>query len=446
MTDMKTKVTITTTELLLLREHLQSPAQREEEYASKCAQEQAELEEAMAKLETDLDWVDRQEKELLRAGHDPASSRYQADDERASIYASQAALKEAAAARVLEFAPKDPLDPLPERIEALSDELKRLIASVVVKDGEGWRLSKDVLKWVSASDATDLPRHIQASIIRGEREFQGLPIGSDGFGYLPNGTLYTEHVADALELTFVCDTNPKHWLIAARDNHNPLYLTNAVGGRGEPIIPPSHRKHSLADLAPSSRSPIPVQQQAAVFDILKALPLDLRGLMMIGPPGGGKTTYAAVLVKDTATLRLADAQKQKGTDVEHELCIWRIRADEWIEAVYMWKHRDWDDKSVREPAVTIASIREACNRTGLRPIIWVEEIDKLQPTKKQLAIFNSLIDSVYELEGLIIATGNGSLESLTEALGEATTRRITGEYDNPDLFMTLDFNKLTRAR
>ena len=286
----------------------------------------------------------------------------------------------------------------------------------------------------------------EAAIIRREMEFEGYTSWADGWGCRTDGVFYSLHTSYLAEVTLLEDETSKHWLIAARENHDPSYLTRRSGGYGEPIIPKSHIKHSLATLKPSSHSPISEAKQRAIFDILKGLPEKLRGLLMVGPSGCGKTTYASVLVKDHATLRLDVEQTNKGLEQDHELCIFRLRADEWMEQMYAWKYRDFDDKSVCEPAVTIASLREACHQTGWSPIIWVEEIDKLVPTKKQLSIFNSLVDAAYELEGLIIATGNGTVEALTETFGEATMRRITGEYDDPALFKTLDFNKLACTR
>ena len=120
-------------------------------------------------------------------------------------------------------------------------------------------------------------------------------------------------------------------------------------------------------------------------------------------------------------------------------CIARLQKQGYIRVF-----RSFDGPKVRRPAMTVDSIRRATSSSDFGPIVWLDEIDKLQPTAKQSAMLNSLVDVVYELYGCFITTGNETYDQLEAALGESTYRRLVGTNDNPDHYLKMDFNKLKR--
>ena len=124
---------------------------------------------------------------------------------------------------------------------------------------------------------------------------------------------------------------------------------------------------------------------------------------------------------------------------DHELCVWRIKANEWVTENQAWLYRDFNDENLEPPTVSIRNIEWATEETGLRPILWLEEIDKFSATKSRLDMLNSLIDAVYEKHGLIIVTTNMTRDALRKHIGGASYRRISGENDDPAKFAIWDF-------
>jgi hypothetical protein len=99
---------------------------------------------------------------------------------------------------------------------------------------------------------------------------------------------------------------------------------------------------------------------------------------------------------------------------------------------------------VKPPDVSVEDIEDSCEETGLRPIVWLEELDKFSATKNRLDLLNSLVDGVYEKKGLVIVTTNLTRPELLDHLGEATYRRIAGTIDDPQDFAIWDFFEVTK--
>jgi hypothetical protein len=68
-----------------------------------------------------------------------------------------------------------------------------------------------------------------------------------------------------------------------------------------------------------------------------------------------------------------------------------------------WATRDWRDKEngATHPELTVDDLHEVCRRNGRSPVLWLEELDKIQPTDRRRNLIDSLVDAIYELDGMV---------------------------------------------
>ncbi len=330
------------------------------------------------------------------------------------------------------------LRPLPSQLADLTLTQREGLAEAVTFDGIKLSYGENWSGVPGPAVRSERERAIDAGIIRGEIDFPERAHGVDCLGTHCGGALFV--VVRNEELGLQAEINlsgHRHPLVRARAAHDPEYLT----GRDRTLLSPRHIKHSLHSMVPWSPSPVPRDKQQAVIDRVRTLTPYLDGWSLLGPPGTSKTALVSAWIKDELTLRYASGDAKR-TIHGYELCVWKTRFDDWIEEMYKWKYREHDDVTTPEPALTAQKVRDACRGGTLRPIVWIEEVDKLVPTPKQLNLFNSLIDSIYELEGMLIVTGNGTLASLSSKLDDSTVRRFSGDADDSAKFLRMDLSSL----
>jgi hypothetical protein len=127
-----------------------------------------------------------------------------------------------------------------------------------------------------------------------------------------------------------------------------------------------------------------------------------------------------------------------------KLNYWRVKVPKWIQDTEAFKNKDFGDQSVPEPELTPHAIEVATSSTGLAPILWMEELDKIGPTEPRLRYLYSLIDAVYESGGTIISTSNMKPGELKKHLGEPIYRRLSGENDPDGTYLVWDFWKMEK--
>ncbi len=218
-------------------------------------------------------------------------------------------------------------------------------------------------------------------------------------------------------------------------------------------VPEAYRRHRRHTLEPYSQSPVPVaHQRSAIMN----LPSDLRrlqGLLMVGPAGTCKTTYAAVSILDTLTLRASRMLTvggifktgQWGWSCEpKDLGFFRVKVPDWLDELHAYDTRDFEAwPPINPPSVTTKLIQQTHER--FPPILWIEEIDKYAHTTTRRNSLYRLVDAVYERGGTLIVTSNMNLEELREHLGDAIYRRITGCNDDPEKYMIFDLFQAVAA-
>ena len=102
-----------------------------------------------------------------------------------------------------------------------------------------------------------------------------------------------------------------------------------------------------------------------------------------------------------------------------------------------YEFRDFGSEIIA-PDVTTSMVERATSKTGVPPILWLEELDKFVPTENRLRNLYTLIDMVYECNGTIVSTANKSLPALRKLLGGPIYRRLTGENDDPEGYVVYD--------
>lgn len=226
-------------------------------------------------------------------------------------------------------------------------------------------------------------------------------------------------------LEIVLNDRITHPSCLGRKLWSPDFLTD--------LIPPSHIHHRSGSLRSTDRSPIPRTHQQEWIQRLPASASDLRGWLIVGPAGSSKTTYVAAALVDMLTTRLVGYGLQKA-----DLNYYRLKVPQWLSSMEAWETRDFGDKAVAPPKLTPSVIEDETDRTGVPPILWLEELDKFNPTQPRLRNLYTLVDAVYEASGTIISTANDKLPELRKRLTDPIYRRLSGIYDPPGQYLVFD--------
>lgn len=262
-----------------------------------------------------------------------------------------------------------------------------------------------------------------AGIIRREIQYRGRQYGEAL--YDEEGQLHTRLECDGFLFDVISDEGQIDPIVTARDGFDDGEILR--------IIPRSHLNVSLHSIGLWEKSPTSPLLQAKQIEAIKNLPNDLRSWVILGPWGTSKTAFVSVWLKDEITFRQA-------INPDSEPCVWRIKANEWLAQNLDWTTRDFDDHEAQPPDLSVSAIESACAESGSRPILWVEEFDKFSPSPQRRNLMDSLVDAIYELDGMIIVTTNFKRDDLKKYVGGATYRRITGENDADGRFAVWSFH------
>jgi hypothetical protein len=111
--------------------------------------------------------------------------------------------------------------------------------------------------------------------------------------------------------------------------------------------------------------------------------------------------------------------------------VWRINLNDWLDRYLAWRTRDYDDSTIQRTHLTAQDIASTCAEWELRPVVWIEELDKFQPTPTNKNWVHTLVDQVYLMDGLIVATTNTPLPTLRTLLGEGIVGSPDGSREWP---------------
>ena len=325
---------------------------------------------------------------------------------------------------------------LPECVRNLSEDQRQalLLLKSWKREGNPWAID-----FTPEGDQVpgDVPRRTYLAGIRGEIT---LPTnGPDDKGYCWDGEMrcYSTFMHPLLEIEVTL-----YWTkVKTEENRRNRYDASYV----KAVITDSRYltpDHSLHALKPWRHSRIPEAVQASYLERLDKLPSDLEGLLIHGAPGGGKTTWVCAYLRDGITLRLIDAQEKAGEyHSKQHLNVYRVHVGNWSRQMLTWITRDFDtDRDVKLPSVMPETIADS--ESDYRPVLWLEELDKITGKKRVTDDLLALVDAVYARSGLVIATSNYTKSKLRDLVGDAVLSRITGEdRDDPDKFLEWDLHK-----
>ena len=142
-------------------------------------------------------------------------------------------------------------------------------------------------------------------------------------------------------------------------------------------------------------------------------------------------------------------------DYRDDVTIFRIKVVDWLAEVQRADTVSFSDREGREDEepwerkrrlqreekarpLSPESIRKKVALVGTAPILWLDEIDKYVPTVTRTNYLLRLVDSVYELNGTIIASANLTMLDLEQHMGEAMFRRVKGSYEEEGIYTTMD--------
>lgn len=200
------------------------------------------------------------------------------------------------------------------------------------------------------------------------------------------------------------------------------------------MVPPRYRSVRLRTLKPTKLSRMPLEQQEVYILALKENPDD--SYLLCGPSGYG-TTYLTALLSRALSL-WADRKYQDST---LPMAVFRVRAQTLMEELTAWETRKgslvhnpetghMEEAQTKIPTVTADTIR-AVVKAGLRPSLFLEELDKISISAYKLSKLFDILDTVYEANGQIVITSNMNrleLETyLGDRIGPTIIRRVTPE-------------------
>jgi hypothetical protein len=185
------------------------------------------------------------------------------------------------------------------------------------------------------------------------------------------------------------------------------------------VVPERFRWVKLDTLQVYPELRTPERFQKAILQTLRKNPTD--SYLFTGPAGTGKTTLSTALYRH-AIYAWSREVWQTGKTTE---AVWRtslnrlMRQFHFQEIGQAVEQRDLNGQIYREaetPAVTVQAVQAAIN-AGYRPCLFLEELDKFNPTEFKSNILLDLVNLVYEAKGQIVATSNRSAAELDQMLG-----------------------------
>lgn len=337
-------------------------------------------------------------------------------------------------------------DNLPEDVLNLPDE---------VKDDLDLLASQQIAPW-TYSPAPEGPGTKEAlyesyeatSVFLGYRPIPSYVEIGNHFGRDDDGSayFYARHPS-GVEVCFIQDVTNSY--CKARMNCAENNLSEWI----DAIVPKNHRlikgtnqyltRDTIKPWAPTARTPISVERQQSRIDkYLRSWCLDeQRSILLYGDYNTSKTTFAAAFITDTITHRAAYTLRE-----DFHPCVWYITLQEWLDANWAWKTRDFEDRSVQRPHATPEEVESTSKRMGFRPVLWIEEFDKGSITAKSKDLVHTLINRVYSMDGCIVTTSNSSLKDLYAKFGMGIMGRLDGSRDGEEHFACLNFSAPKAAK
>ena len=186
-------------------------------------------------------------------------------------------------------------------------------------------------------------------------------------------------------------------------------------------VPERFRGVRLETIVPSSVSRLPLAKAQAILDRLRKYPE--KSYLFWGEAATSKTHFMTGLYSDRVWHWCQ--QPRGGIDFP----VIRVQTATLLEEILAWS---FDRSKAPRPTTTAARIADI-GRLGQKPSLFLDEIDKFNPTEARKDRLLEVINAVYEANGQVVATSNKDPETLGESWGafhgEALLRRIGAAPD-----------------
>lgn len=207
-------------------------------------------------------------------------------------------------------------------------------------------------------------------------------------------------------------------------------------------VPEKYLEFTLNDLKPSEKSRLPLDQQQALYDEMRAHPLD--GWAFFAPAGYSKTVSSTALYRSALVANLLkwwplyaanDYQafewpKETGPGVKlleeiPRIYAWRKSVPDLLQQHFdMFNYREGEGQSrPPKPDITVERIQEGLRR-GLKPRVFLEEIDKIKPSEFSINQIFRLFDALDRHPCQLVLDTNLSTAQFTDMFGEPIARRV----------------------
>jgi hypothetical protein len=336
---------------------------------------------------------------------------------------------------------------IPEGLRQLST-IENMVCILSGDTPDGWVPPSDL----GEAGAESLAYADYLAVVRGELEFPTMEETTSRYGVTDEGfNFFTLVDSEGVRIAFILDVTGKSDHVHLREN----FAESGGYAWIDTVIPAAFRykkvsgerltRRSITPWSPDGTTPpIDVKtQQSRIDNYLRKWTLDLRSVLLYGEFNSSKTTFASAYLTDVITERLALNRKwnnQFSSDRFHP-CVWRVNLNDWLDSYLAWRTRDYTDSTIQRTHLTAQDIKSICTEQGLRPVVWIEELDKFQPTPTNKNWVHTLVDQVYLMNGLIVATTNTPLPKLRTLLGEGIVGRLDGSRDGREKFVELNFSR-----
>ena len=192
-------------------------------------------------------------------------------------------------------------------------------------------------------------------------------------------------------------------------------------------IPEKYRGIIPSKLAPSEKSRLPMEEQAKLYDEIRANPLS--GWAFFAPAGYSKTTCSWALhklayaenLKKCAALPMGGEWhiQQPGEPHWHRCYVWRKSVPDLLAQQFACM----DDRKAPKPDVSVEKIEKAV-RDKITPRLFLEEIDKIKPSEYAINQLFRIFDVIDRHKGQLVLDTNLSKKQFMDIFGEPIVRRI----------------------
>jgi hypothetical protein len=330
-------------------------------------------------------------------------------------------------------------DGLSSTIHSLTEEQRHDLLSLNAEDL--W----EITRWGGGSPEA----WMEGAVIRSEVGYACSCVGDrDSIEY--------RHRPSGLALKVILESKEDH----CRCNFRRKWLT--VSLKRPSWLDERFIKHRLHQMTPFKESPLGEESQALLISEVrqameKFLDNKLSGIAFLGPAGTGKTSLISAIMYDRWSVRrtwrevepeaigglsyIERLQIEQRGRPEPELAMWRVNVPDWLEEVNAYDTRPFG-KEVPEPAITPSKIRAAVAKSEMKPVLWLDEVDKFHPTPGRLTYLLRLIDVVYAEGGTILSSANMTLDQLRVHLHDPIYRRLMGSNDPKAEYEIFDLHDL----